>query len=113
MEFNIDFRLIFFSACFTVIGLIAITELAGKKSAGYFKKFLWFLGILPFLLILFGLVSDVYSAPDTTGTATTTAVKQAVVLLPSFIISGYIGNAVGGVFWWIYRMFKKVRKMLG
>ena len=102
--------LIIFSAVITTVGLILITEFAGRKYANYSKKFLIFLAIWPFMIILIQLLLTTITDPDSAGAAGIAASDKIMAVFPQSILSGYIGEAVGFVTWGIYRWIKRLRR---
>lgn len=99
-----------FTAFITTVGMILITEYAGKRYANYVKKFLGFLLIWPFLFIALRLLFLMLIDLDNAGAASSAASDEMLSMLPEFIASAYIGEAAGFVIWGIYRRVKRLRK---
>jgi hypothetical protein len=102
--------LMVFSAFITTLGLIFITKYGGRRASRYFKQFLAFLAIWPFLAVCLKLLVTMSTNFDNASTASIDAAEQMIALLPEFLISGYIGEAVGFVLWGIYHRINRLRK---
>ncbi len=102
--------LMIFSAAITTVGLILITEFAGRKYANYFKKFLVFLAIWPFMIVLIQLLLTTLIDPDSADAAGIATLNKIMTVFPESLLSGYIGEAVGFVIWGIYRWIKRLRR---
>jgi hypothetical protein len=98
--------LLIFSAIITTTGIIVIAEFAGRKRARYVRQFLAFLAIWPFLSIVLNFLLSMILDPDSAGEVSLTAGEQMHAMLPEFLLSGYIGEAVGFVVWGVYRWIK-------
>lgn len=102
--------LMIITAFITTVGIILITQYAGRRQANYVKKFLGFLAIWPFIVIVLRLLLLVLIDIDKAGAASPDATEDMLERIPEFIISGYIGEAAGFVIWRVYRWIKRFRK---
>jgi hypothetical protein len=102
-----NISLIILTAIISTIGIILITEYAGRKRASSLKKLLGFLAIAPFLSILIKLLFAMLTNIDNAGAVSSTAADEMTTMLPEMIFSGYIGDFVGLILWGIYRWVKR------
>ena len=102
--------LMIFSVIITTLGLIVISELAGRKAKRYFSQFLTFLVFWPVISISLKVLLVMVINPDSAEVVSTNAADQILSLLPEFMMSGYIGEAVGFIAWSIYRWIKPMKR---
>jgi hypothetical protein len=107
-----NIELMALNAVITTFALIFIAEVAGKKYARYSKKLLGFLAVWPILFIPLKLLWTSTGEPDKAIAEAPSALGQMIGMLPAYIISGYIGVAVGFVLWGIYRGMKRIKRWL-
>ena len=98
--------LMILSAVIATVGLILITEYAGRRKARYFKQFLTFLAVGPFIYILVGVMLVMVFDPDSTEAASLAAADNIMSQMPTSLVSAYVGEAVGVFLWGIYRFLK-------
>lgn len=103
--------LMIFSAVVTTGALIFITEFAGRRYSNYFKKFLVFIAIWPFMIVLIQLLLTTLTDPESVGAAGIAATDKIMAVFPESIVSGYIGEAVGFIVWSVYRWTKRLRRL--
>ena len=96
---------IIISAIVTTLGLIVITEVWGKRRANFVGKVLLFISIAPLLLVIAGPVISYLINSNNTSDLGPAASKE-IALLPGFLLSSYIGDAIGGAIFGVYRWVK-------
>ena len=117
MIFGFDIQQIVLSAIVTSVGLIIITEFWGKRRAKSINMILLFVSIARFLLVLLRPLFDTLIDVNNSNELSSAVFNEMLPMLPAFIISSYIGSAVGGVVFGIYkwvtrpfRIFKPKRR---